>query len=102
MTRPAPLDWNRILSGGIAAAWLTLAAIAGGVVAVLQSTMALALPLVCIWFPDILGGMTSSLPGLGNAAISRESPGCAVRALGWVALLALTLLQPILYFALRP
>lgn len=70
--REYPYDWNRILSGVLVLAWLSLAVIGGGLRAFLMSLLQLALPLACIWFPDALGSMTSALPGpLSNVAISR-------------------------------
>ena len=95
-------DWNRIVSGVIAISWLALSAVGGGAVAVLYAALSLLVPLACIWFPDALGGLTTTLPGLSTIPITRESPGCAVRFLGWVALLSLTVLRAIIVVALAP
>jgi hypothetical protein len=83
--RPYPYDWNRILSGLLVILWLGILAMGAGLGGVLRGAMQIALPCACIWFPDALGSMTSALTGL-----DRSSPGCAVRSLGWVALLVLT------------
>lgn len=91
MTRPVERDWNRILSAGVVAAWLVLMAAAGGAVAVLKAVLQTALPLACIWYPDALGHLTTMLPGpFGDRPMSRESPGCVLRAVAWLALLAVT------------
>jgi hypothetical protein len=88
------MDWNRVLSGALATAWLVLCGIAAGVGGVLRGTLEIGLPLACIWFPEVLGSLTSVLSGpLSNMPITRASPGCAVRVLGWVALLVLTVLR---------
>jgi hypothetical protein len=61
------------------------------VVGVLKGIGTAAPPLACIWFPDALGQVTTLLPGpLGDRPITRESPGCVLRAVGWFALIALT------------
>ena len=89
--RQYPYDWNRILSGLVVILWLGLLGIGAGPAGVLRGALETALPCACIWFPDALGSMTSAFPGLlSNVPIERTSPGCAVRLLGWVALLVLT------------
>jgi len=89
--RKYPRDWNRILSASLVLLWLGLLAIGAGLGGVARGALEVALPLACIWFPGALGSMTSALPGLfSNVPIERISPGCAVRVLGWVALLVLT------------
>jgi hypothetical protein len=101
--RDYPWDWNRILSGFLALAWLTLCGLAGGTAAVLQGVLQAALPLACIWFPETLGSMTSMLPGaLSDMPITRTSPGCLVRALGWVVLLLLTVGRIVIVAVMAP
>jgi len=95
-------DRNRILSGTVAVGWLALCAIAG-LEAFLTNILAIALPLACIWFPEELGSMTTSFLGpFSNVAITRSSPGFLVRLVGWIALLALTVLRVIIVVAMRP
>ena len=101
--REYPYDWNRILSGVLAVAWISLSTIAAGLRGFLMSVLQLALPLACIWFPDVLGSMASSLPGpLSNVPIRQASPGCAVRFMGWVVLLTLTVGRIIIFGLMAP
>jgi len=46
----------------------------------------LLLPLLCIWFPNILGAMTTILPAFGSMPLRESHPGC-LRGVGWFALL---------------
>ena len=101
--REHPYDWNRILSGILAIAWVCFAAVGAGLRGFLVGMLQLALPLACIWFPDMLGSMTSALPGpLSGVPISQASPGCAVRFMGWVVLLILTVGRVIIFGLLAP
>jgi hypothetical protein len=81
-----PWDWNRILSVAVGAAWLALGA-AAGPVGLVAAALFVVLPLACIWFPETMGTLKTVLPSLAAQAIDRESPGWAVRLLGWVLLL---------------
>jgi hypothetical protein len=95
-TRPPEYDWNRILSALLVLGWLGLLGVAGGAESVAKGLIATVLPLACVWFPDELGALTTSLPGpLSMQPITQSSPGCLVRVLGWVVLLALIVLPMI-------
>ena len=96
------IDWNRLLSGALALGWLFLCGVGAGTVGVLQGILALILPIACIWFADELGGLTTTVPLLGDMPVTRESPGCAVRVLGWVALLSLTVVRVIIFMIMAP
>jgi hypothetical protein len=49
------------------------------------------------------GLLTTWLPGpLSNMPITRSSPAFLVRLLGWIALLALTVLRVILFVVMKP
>ena len=83
--------WQMVEWSLLAILWLSILAIGAGLGGVLRGALEIALPCACIWFPETLGSMTSALPGLlSNVPIERASPGCAVRLLGWVVLLVLT------------
>lgn len=57
----------------------------------LVGALQIVLPLACVWFPEELGSITTSFPGLfSTVPINRTSPGCLVRLVGWAALLILT------------
>ena len=43
----------------------------------------LALPLACIWYPDVLGGITG---WFGSTHIARETPESVVSIVGWTFL----------------
>ncbi|MDA8137954.1 MAG: hypothetical protein M0036_04800 [Desulfobacteraceae bacterium] len=60
-----------------------------GVKALLAITVALAPVLFCIWFGDLVGGITG-FGGFRHPVVDKESPGCLVSALAWMALIALT------------
>lgn len=84
-------DWNRILSGLLALAWLCLCLLVAGMKGLLLGALQIVLPLACVWFPEELGSITTSFPGLlSMVPINRTSPGCLVRLVGWAALLILT------------
>jgi hypothetical protein len=80
------MNWNRILSGLVAAFYLVVAANHGGAELAFKCAIFLLLPLGCIWFSDAMGGYT----GLGllkfGAPITKESPGLLVCFMGWVVL----------------
>jgi len=90
------LERNRLISGCVAVLWLGALAVVG-LGTFLKGILALLLPLACIWFPDELGSMTTSLPSLlSGMPITRTSPGSVVRVVGWVLLLTLTILPIII------
>ena len=81
-------DWQRILSLVVAAAYLVIGVIAAsegsfkdiaGMVLVIS--VALILPLACIWFADEMGDYTGSL-----SSITKLSPGFLIRIGGWILL----------------
>ena len=65
----------------VAAAWW-----AAGMETALKTLAFCVLPFFCIWFPDAVGGWTGTR--LDAPSITAQSPGCLVRALGWVLLFA--------------
>ncbi len=76
------VPWNAVLSTLVAAAWLAATGGFGSGAGFLQGTARLAVPLVCIWWPEQMGSIASGR--------MRASPGCLVRAFGWIALIILT------------
>jgi hypothetical protein len=101
--RKYPPDWNRILSGVVAVVWLGLSAVGSGLQGVLTNMLAIALSMACIWFPDELSSLTTTLPGpLSNTPITKSSPGFLVRLFGWIALLVLTVVRVMIFVAMKP
>lgn len=89
------MTWNRSLSGFLALLYLAFAFWAGGIGYAFRVLSFLALPMACIWYPDELGSVIGVRFGLspGLPTVTRTSPGCFVRLLGW----ALLLLVPVLW-----
>ena len=77
-------DWNRILSGLVAVAYVVLASVFGGGELAFKTGMMVILPLACIWFSEAMGGFTGIA---GTYAITQKSPAIFVCVLGWVLLL---------------
>ncbi len=75
--------WNRILSSAVYSVYLIAAFLLDKKLWPLAS-IALLLPLGCIWFGEELGGYIGPA---GNAYISRTTPGVFVQILGWLFLL---------------
>ena len=89
------MNWNRLISGLVAAIYLTVAFAHGGMEPAFKFGLYLILPLFCIWFSDAMGGYT----GLTSYMISvSSSPGTLVRILGWL-LLFLPLIMGIIIYA---
>ena len=78
------MDWNRILSGMLALAYLCGAYFAGDAETALKVFAGLTLPMACIWFGDELGSYVGVMRG---QAITTKTPGCLVRFGGWLILL---------------
>jgi hypothetical protein len=90
--REYPKDWHRVSSLVLVLAWLGVLALGGGLGIAFRGALEIALPLACIWFPDVLGLLNSAFPGpLSSVSIARPSPASFVRYLGWVVLIVLTL-----------
>jgi len=54
---------------------------------ILLGFLYVALPLTCIWFPDLMGSVTGSGFGsINGPRITKESPGCIVSFAGWCLL----------------
>lgn len=100
--RGTRLDWHRLLSAALALGWVSLAALFGGVVGLIQEAVSLMLPVACIWFADALSTLTTTWPTLGNMPITRTSPAGLLRFFGWVALLVLTVGRVVLFVLLAP
>jgi hypothetical protein len=90
-------NWNRILSGVIVGLWLALCAFVGGFSAVVEHGMLLALPLLLIWYADVLVAamMKRRSPASAPSDVGR-APGCVILALAWMALLGLTLVRGVI------
>jgi len=78
------MDWNRILSGLLAGAYLVIAFIAGGIAASLKMMIGIIMPLACIWFGDEMGQYRGTIR---LQAMTCSTPGYLVRAGGWLILL---------------
>ena len=81
------MSWNRILSGIVAAAYLTGAYSYGGEELFFAVAAFLILPLACIWFSEAMGDYTGLFPGPGRPSISQPTPSGVVCFGGWLILL---------------
>ncbi len=85
---PTTIDWNRTLSLLLALAYLIAAGILGGGGFFFRTLAFLVLPMACIWYGEAMGDITG--PGTsflsGGPAITDASPGCMVKAAGWLVL----------------
>ena len=88
------MDWNRILSGLLAGAYIFIAFIVGGMEASLKTMIGLLLPLACIWFGDEMGQWRGTIR---LQAMTCSTPGCLVRAGGWLILLLPIIIGPIVF-----
>ena len=89
------MNWNRIISGLVAAVYLALAFGHGGMEPAFKIGIFLILPLACIWFAEAMGGYVGSTTSM---AISAPSPKLLVCILGWLLLL-LPLIMVIIVYA---
>ncbi len=80
----AALTKAKVLSAIICVAYLA-AALSGGAALFLQALIYLVFPMACIWFGGEIGSYTGILSR--GPAITQSTPGCVVRAAGWVMLL---------------
>ena len=79
---------NRIASLLVAIPFLGYFASLYGQKGILLGFAYIALPLACIWFPDSMGGATGTRMGsLTGPEVTKASPGCLVRIVGWLLLL---------------
>jgi hypothetical protein len=78
------VNWNRLLSGLVAAGYIVAAFIGGGAEAGFVATLFVILPLACIWFSHTMGGYVGPV---WRGVITNPSPGLAVCIAGWLLLL---------------
>src|SRR5262245_49206281 len=98
-SRDYPLDWNRILSGLLAVAWLVICAWAAGYKGLVIGFVQIGVPVACVWCPEEMGSLATSLPSLLSVRpISRPSPAGLVRGVAWVTLLTLTVVRPVVVY----
>lgn len=93
------MNWNKLLSGLLAIAYVAIAAIHGGMKAAFEFAIFLILPLSCIWFSDAMGGYTGSGLLQFSAPITKPSPGILIRVIGWVVLLLPITIGVIIYIS---
>lgn len=74
---------RRLIAVGIATLYVAGAFIADGFYGLCIVSGFLALPLACIWYPDVLGGITG---WFGSTHIVRETPESVVSIVGWTFL----------------
>ena len=93
---------EKLVALGIAVCYLVLTVIAGCIegvrltglaTGVAQLLLVLAASLALIWFDDVIG----NLVGLKWGLVSKASPGCLIRLMGWIFLLGIIGMS--LYFA---
>ncbi len=77
------MNWNRILSGVLATAYIVLAFVVAGGEACFKIAIFLILPLACVWFSDEMGDYIGQS---GSGYITERSPGILVLILGWLLL----------------
>ena len=92
------MNWSRILSSLVAITYIVLALIFIGSAAAFKIGLFVILPLMCIWFSDVMGAYTGFLP-LGDYPITQQSPGLLVRIMGWVVLFLPIIAGVIMCFA---
>ncbi|HWB61779.1 MAG TPA: hypothetical protein VG733_20010 [Chthoniobacteraceae bacterium] len=85
------MNWNRILSGLLAAIYIVAAFAEANAAVGCVAVISVILPLACIWFGDQMGGF---LGQSGSGLITERSPGVLVCIFGWLLLLA-----PMIYAA---
>jgi len=79
---------SRVLSSIVAIAYLVfLLANGGGVSAVFRLFVSLIVPLLCIWYPDVIGQLKGYSGGIGRPVITQTTPGNFVAICGWLLLL---------------
>jgi hypothetical protein len=78
------LNWNRILSGLVAAFYIFGGLITDGAKGALIFFAFVILPLACIWFGDTMGGYIGPSNGM---SITAPSPGIFVCIAGWILLM---------------
>lgn len=79
------MNWNRILSGLLAAIYIVAAFAEANMDGGWVAAISVILPLACIWFGDEMGGF---LGQSGSGLITERSPGVLVCIFGWLLLLA--------------
>ena len=84
MIRRIDMTSSRAFSGLLTAAYVVYAFSHFTFVGAVKFTVALLLPLLCIWFSDAMGAFTGWIPSTG---ITSPSPPRIVCFLGWVVLL---------------
>jgi len=82
---------SRALSTTIALAYLAPALARGDAVLALRVILFCALPVACIWFPDVLGEHAGIFP------ITTNSPASFVWFLGWIVLLLPIIVVPLVW-----
>jgi hypothetical protein len=80
----ARLNWNRILSGLLAALYVVGAYVAAGGEGAAKTVLCVIFPLACIWFGDEMGGYIGPT---SSGAITSPTPGPLVCIGGWLLLL---------------
>ncbi len=76
---------DRVASGIIAALYLLIASLSNQAM-FMRFVFFLPIPIVCVWYPEVLGGITGAiLPD--RPAITRVPPAKIVYLLGWALLL---------------
>ena len=80
----------------IAAVYLVLSVVLGGLMWFLMTILLLIVALALIWFCDEIGDYTGGFHRVGRPYITKKSPGVLVSLFGW-----LLLLLPVIIFLLK-
>ncbi len=78
------MNWNRILSGTVAAAYILTACFGSSAETGFKAALFVVLPLACIWFSE---AMASYAGPTWRGSITNPSRGVVVCVAGWLLLL---------------
>jgi hypothetical protein len=79
------VNWNRVLSLIVAAAWIGLVVETSGSREAAKVLLFLIFPFALIWRPDLVGSY-SVREGWWQGGSETDSAGCVVRLVGWALL----------------
>ena len=91
------MNLSKILSLLFSISYLSAAYFSSGAENAFRMFGYLTLPMACIWFGDEMGSVTGGrFGGFDGPVVTKTSPGCLVRFMGWVLLLLPVLLYLII------
>ncbi len=78
------MEKEKLISVIISLIYLIVASIYVGIEGALKTLTFLVLPIACIWFSEAMGDWVGFF---GRANITKQTPGCLVKFMGWILLL---------------